>query len=135
MSKMPHVTGNEIWTLIQMDGTYPKIDIIVRMIMIFQVLTGKTLHQKFQLSLCLFLQFLKEELCQYLGLMLILAREQVHILSCFVRHTKILGNSGEIEVGKSGLLFYSESASLVPQWFSKVCILDKKNKKKKICIF
>lgn len=63
--------------------------------------------------------------------MLILAREQDHILSCFVRHTKILGNSGEIEVGKSGSLFYSESASLVPQWFSKVCILDKKNKKKK----
>lgn len=76
-----------------------------------------------------FLQFLKEELCQYLGLMLILTREQVHILISFVRHTKILGNSGEIEVGKSGLLFYSESPSLVPQCFSKVCILDKEKSK------
>lgn len=66
--------------------------------------------------------------------MLILAREQVHILICFVRRTKILGNSGEIEVGKSDLLFYSECPSLDPQWFSKVGILDKKNKKK-FCIF
>lgn len=42
-----------------------------------------------------FLQFLKEELCEHLGLMLIPTREQVNIIISFVRHTKILGNSGE----------------------------------------